>query len=338
MTKPTRLFLTIAGGILVVGLGAGVVASYYLGGLQGLSLIGTDGPDELQYVPGDVRLLAFVNVREVMDSELRKALHAAMPVARPDQGSGSGWQAEIGLDPERDIDQIVAWSSGGERQPPLVLARGRFDETRLEGSIRERGGRVETYAGKRLLLPEEGMMAVGLFEPGLIAVGAPGAIRQALDTRADRRKNVTANAELMRLVREAQPGSAWAVGRFDALVAQGRLPDGVASRLPPITWLSATARVNGGVEGTLRAETRDDAAAKDLRDVLQGFMALARLQAGPETGQVATALNALQLSGAGKTVSLQFAVPSELVGQLATRRPPRSPRTTPPAQPPSAQP
>lgn len=338
MTKPTRLFLTIAGGILVVGLGAGVVASYYLGGLQGLSLIGTDGPDELQYVPSDVRMLAFVNVRDVMDSEVRKALRAAMPAAPPDQGGGKGWQAEMGLDPERDIDQIVVWSSGGEHQPPLVLARGRFDEVRLEGSMRERGGRVETYAGKRLLLSEKDSMAVGLIEPGLIAAGTVAAIKQALDTRADRRKNVTANAELMRLVREAQPGSAWAVGRFDALAAQGRLPDGVASRLPAISWLSATARVNGGVEGTLRAETRDDAAAKDLRDVLQGFMALARLQAGPETGQIATALSALQLGGTGKTVSLQFTVPPELVGQLATLRPPRGPRTPPPAPPPAPQP
>lgn len=336
MTKPTRLFLTIAGGILVLGLGAGVVASYYLGGFQGLSLVGTDGPDELRYVPGEARMLAFVNVREVMDSEVRKAIHAA--AARPGQQQPRGWQAEIGLDPERDIDQIVLWSSGAERQPPLVLARGRFDTVKLEGWIRERGGRVETYAGTRVLLPGEGSMAVGLLEPGLIAAGPVSAIRQSLDSRADNRKSVTANTDVMRLVREAQPGSAWAVSRFDTLAAHGRLPDGVASRLPPISWLSATARVNGGVEGTLRAETRDETAAKDLREVLQGFVALARLQAGPESGQIASALNALQLGGAGKNVSIQFNVPSELVGRLATMQPPRRPVPPPPAPPPPAQP
>lgn len=343
MTKPTRLFLTCAGGILVIGLGAGAAASYYLGGLQGLALIGTNGPDELRYVPGDVRLLAFVNVREVMDSDVRKALRLAMP-SPPAESSGRpaepgepgrrrGWQTEVGLDPERDIDQVVVWSSGADRQPPLVLARGRFDETRIEGSIRESGGTVDTYVGTRLVVFEGGAMAIAFIEPGLVAAGPPAAIKRTLDAR--RGTNVTTNTDIMRLVREAQPGSAWAVGHFDALTAQGRLPDGVARRLPPITWVSATAHLNGGVEGTLRAEARDDAGAKDLRDVLQGFMALARLQSGPNAGRVAAALNDVHLSGTGKSVLLQFTVPAELVGQLAAMRPrgtTRNPAAVPPAR------
>jgi hypothetical protein len=238
----------------------------------------------------------------------------------------------MGLDLERDIDQIVVWSSGAERQPPLVLARGRFDRTRLEGSILGRGGKVETYAGKPIVVFEGGAMAVGFLEPGLVAAGPVAAIKRALDARADRRANVTTNTDLMRLVREAQPGSAWAVGRFDTLVQQGQLPEGIATRLPPITWLSATARVNGTVEGTLRAEARDDEGARNLRDVLQGFIALARLQAGPEAAQMADALDTVRLGGAGKAVSLQFTVPPGLVGKLTALRPPgnRRPPTTPP--------
>ena len=50
MTNRTRRFLFVATGILVVGLGTGLVASY-MGGLQGLTLIGGNGPAELEYVP-----------------------------------------------------------------------------------------------------------------------------------------------------------------------------------------------------------------------------------------------------------------------------------------------
>ena len=43
MTKRTRLFMLIAVGILVAGLGTGLVASYM--GIQGLSVISGNGPD-----------------------------------------------------------------------------------------------------------------------------------------------------------------------------------------------------------------------------------------------------------------------------------------------------
>jgi len=44
MTKRTRLFVVISAGILVVGLGTGLLASYM--GIQNLTLIGGNGPEE----------------------------------------------------------------------------------------------------------------------------------------------------------------------------------------------------------------------------------------------------------------------------------------------------
>ena len=43
---------------------------------------------------------------------------------------------------------------------------------------------------------------------------------------------------------------------------------------------SVSGHVNGGLRGIVRAETRDDEAANNLRDVVRGFLALAKLQAG----------------------------------------------------------
>ena len=79
MTKRTRLFFFVAGGILVAGLGTGLVASYM--GVQGLNLLGGDGPAELAYVPADTRMLAYANVRHVMTSELRQTLGDLRPGA-----------------------------------------------------------------------------------------------------------------------------------------------------------------------------------------------------------------------------------------------------------------
>ena len=46
------------------------------------------------------------------------------------------------------------------------------------------------------------------------------------------------------------------------------------SQIPAITWFAVSGHVNGGLRGVIRAETRDDEAANNLRDVVRGFMAL----------------------------------------------------------------
>jgi len=116
----------------------------------------------------------------------------------------------------------------------------------------------------------------------------------------------------MGLVRSLDSGNnAWAVGRFDALTSQAHLPDSVSSRLPAITWFSVGGHVNGGIRGVIRAEARDDEAANNLRDVIRGFMALAKMQSGSKPGLQAM-MQSLELGGTGKTVALSFVVPAEV--------------------------
>lgn len=336
MTKKTRLFLAVASGILVLGLGTGLVAAY-VGGFQNLTLIGGDGPAELAYLPADSRVVAYADIRDVMNSEVRRKLSAFQ------QGANDGaadFKEKTGIDLETDIDYVVASASGmGEPshgEPPLVLAKGRFDAVRIEGLIRDQGGVVEDYKGSRLLVSDEKKLAIVFLEPGLVAIGNADAVRKSIDTKAGG-SSVKTNDEVMRLVRDIDDGDAWVVARFDALTG-GRLPDAVASQLPPINWFSARGFVNSGVEGQLRVETRDEAAAKNLQDVIRGFMALGRLQTGQHP-EVAEFLNSVQLSGDGKNVSLSFSLPPEMIdalGALRAQRPRQ--RTTPPAPKPAGAP
>ena len=60
--------------------------------------------------------------------------------------------------------------------------------------------------------------------------------------------------------------------------------EGVAGQIPAVRWFSASGHINGGLRGTIRAEARDEQAGQNLRDVVQGFLALAKMQAEPEAG------------------------------------------------------
>jgi hypothetical protein len=307
MTKRTRLFFFFAVGILVAGLGTGLVASYM--GLQNLVLIGSDGPAELAYVPSDARVVAFADVRQVMDSELRQKLMQLQPDST--QGADK-FQAETGIDIRTHVDAVVASLSGDAAdQRPLLLVRGSFDTAQIESLIRQKGGQVAEYQGTRLLTDPGGNMAVAFVKPGLVAVGSVAAVRRALETKASG-TDVTGNAEVMRLVKDIDDGNAWAVARFDALTGGARLPADVAKQLPAINWFAASGTVNGGIRGVVHAEARDEVAANDLREVIRGFVALARLQTG-QRAEFADLMNSFELGGQGNTVSLGFAVPAELI-------------------------
>ena len=84
---------------------------------------------------------------------------------------------------------------------------------------------------------------------------------------------------------ELDSSNAWAVGRFDALANQAHgCPPKCRRRCPPISWFSAAGHINGGVSGVFKAEARDDESAQNLRDMLRGFLALAKMQAGSQPG------------------------------------------------------
>jgi hypothetical protein len=146
------------------------------------------------------------------------------------------------------------------------------------------------------------------------AIGSTPLVRSAIDLKTGG-DNITANEEMMGLVKSLESGNVWAAGRFDALTSQARLPGDLAGRLPPITWFSASGHVDGGLSGVLRADTRDDESATNLRDVVRGLLALAKMQAGARPGMLAL-VQSLQLSGTGKTVALSFDVPAEVLNLL----------------------
>lgn len=315
MTKQTRYFMAGSAAIVVVGLGTGLLA-YYGGGFPSLSA-SRSGPSELSYVPADATVVAFANVNEIMASQVRQRLKASLP----NETGQQEFQNETGIDIERDIQYVVAamttpGSAGMQNSPNgLVVARGQFNTTQLEALATQHGGVVEDYKGKRLVtLTEPGHTgALAFLEPGLVAIGSETAIKSSIDAQLSAH-SITSNNDMMELVSEIENGNnAWAVGRFDALASQAKLPSDIASKLPQVKTFAIMTHIDGGVSGTLRADARDQQSADNLRQVVQGALALGRMSNDPK----ATALiNSLQLSGTGTTIALSFSVPMEIFDMI----------------------
>jgi hypothetical protein len=276
-----------------------------------------------------------------MASQLRQRLKERMPDERGQQE----FQQATGIDIERDIQYVVAAVTSADSSNPngLVVARGNFNPTQLETLAREHGGVVEDYKGKRLVTVSNGSheqaesdadatadqtdtakprlhrnhhpMSLAFLEPGLVAIGSETAIKSSIDAQLSAH-SITSNDDMMELVSDIERGNnAWAVGRFDAIANQARLPEQIRSQIPAVKTFAIMSHIDGGVTGTLRAEARDDASAENLRQVVQGFLALGRLQSQKDP-KVAALLQSLQLTGSGKTVALSFAIPSEIFDMI----------------------
>jgi hypothetical protein len=316
MTKKTRYFMAGSAAVVAAGLCTGLVA-FYSGGFQALSA--STGPTELAYIPADAPVIAYADVRTIMDSELRQRLKTVVPM--PEKGQEE-FMAQTGIDIEHDIDYLIgAMANSSAPDSPksgLIVARGRFDIVRLEGLAREHGGTVEDYKGKRMVtsVPEatshHPAMTIAFLEPGLVAVGESAAVKHAIDAQMSA-TSITSNNEMMELVSDIErTNNAWAVGRLDVLTSQAQLPDQIASQVGAVKWFAAAAHINGGLSGMVRAEARDDQSAENLRDVVRGVLALGRLQAQSDPKLSAVA-QSLELTGTGTTVSLSFTVPAELL-------------------------
>ena len=330
MTGKTRYFLVGSALVFFVGLSIGLVA--YYGGMPKGLFASTTGPAELKFVPEDAVVVAYANVKQVMGSDLRQRLRQ---FGAPTDEGRNEFKTATGIDIENDINYVVAFM--GKRQGDAaanttngaVLANGQFDQARLEALAREKGATVEDYKGKRLIKPggkdnEEGSarergMAVAFLDKGLVAIGGEAIIRQLIDGPGASSKTALDNADLMKLIADQHDASIWAVGQFEAISSQAKLPQEVTDRIPPITWFSASGHVNGGVQVMVKAETKSDEAAANLRDIVRGFVALAKMQAGnrPE----AQALwPSVEMGGTGKTVSLSFGVTTQLIDAMTPKK------------------
>jgi hypothetical protein len=331
MTAKTRYFFVGSTLVLALGLGIGTVA-YYGGVPHGLFAAGP-GPEELRYVPEDAVVVAYADVKDVMQSELRQRL--VKLESSSEENGRDEFKKETGIDIERDIDHVVAYVSpkGDGREPSgLILTRGHFDEARIDAVVREHGGQVEQYRGKRIYASlrhkgkdgEKGAeiaagdrkhaeLAFSFIEPGLAVMGSADLVKQAIDRSGKR--SITDNADFRTRIADVADGSVWAVGRFDQLSSRVKMPAEVTQRIPPVTWFAARGHINGGVQAMLTAEAQTDEAANNLRDIIRGFTALAKMSAGnrPETQAL---WPEIELGGTGKTVSVSCTVSSALLDAL----------------------
>ena len=306
----TRSRLVVLAASLVVLLGVlGGAGALYLDPAR--AAVGPLPPEALAF-PAETRFVMGLDMKRFVASPFYARM-AARAEAAGKPRPFADLEAKTGLSPERDIDQIVAAGARGQegaRKPQgVVLVLGRFDRYKLARAIETEGRSTvttKTVQGTTVYLFEESRSgeakaAVAFVDDGALVLGSQGDVEHVISARGRGEATLRGNAELLTLVESVRPGSTfWVAGDQTALQNMPKaIPGPGASgtsqsiELPALKSVIVTGDLDPEVALDVTGEAADEAAARNLADVVRGFVALASLQAGqkPELKQLASAVS-----------------------------------------------
>ena len=282
-------------------------------------------PAEALVLPADARFVMGFDVKRFTSSPFY-ARYASQRGMQPE--ALRDLEEKTGLSPARDVDQIVvAGTSGTGGSVGVALATGRFDLYKL-GRTLETEGKVDGYSHEGATLyafKQEGAqaMAIAFLDESTLLFGQKARVEAAVSSRTRGEAPFRKNAVLLALVEKVRPGSTfWMVGDQSLLAglpasvpAPGSSADGATVSLPALKSVTVTGDLDPQLSMAVTGEATDELAAKNLADVVRGFVAIMSLQAQqkPELQQLASAVS---VATQANQVLVSARIPYELLDAL----------------------
>jgi hypothetical protein len=285
-------------------------------------------PGEALILPADAKFVMGFDVKRFAASpfyERFKAQRGMQPAALEEL------EAKTGLNPARDLDQIVV-AGTGVKGAGVAVALGHFDLYKLGRAI-ETAGKAQgtSYEGVTVYnFSEESKqpLSLALVDESTLVLGPTDQVTQVLASRTRGETPLKTNTALMARVEKIQPGSTfWMVGDQSLLASlptsipgPGGSAGGGSLALPALVGLTVTGDLDPQVSVAITGEARDAAAAKSLADVVRGLVAMASLQAAqkPELSQLASAVS---VATEENRVLVSARIPYETLDALQPKRP-----------------
>jgi hypothetical protein len=285
-------------------------------------------PGEGLSLPADARFVAGFDVKRLTESPFYKKY--AQKGGRPD--AFADVEARIGLNPERDLDQVLVAGQDGNTGTGVAMVLGRFDRTKLMRMVEARKDEVtwKALSGTNVYLFKEGSRraaALAFLDDRTLVIGTQAGVEATVASHTSGAAGLKGNKALLGLLEQVKPGSAfWMVGDQSLLK---NLPNAIPApqggsgsvTLPNLQSLLVTGDLESAVSVSVTGETTDEAAAKNLADIVRGFAAFMVMQAAqkPELKDLGSAI---KVSTEGRRVLLSARFPYEMLDALEGQRGP----------------
>ncbi len=291
----SRILAFASGGIVALGVTLAVGALVTSPSRAGVGPLPSAG----LVLPADATFLVGIDVKRLTASALYQQQAAARPEVFKELEDSTGLRLE------RDVELVVL--AGSKTQRGVALGFGPFDASKLSRAIEAKPGvGMSKVAGITLYAFAAGASkparGIAFLDKGTILLGDVAQVRETLEAHGQGKTPLQSNATLLKLLAHVKPGSTfWMVGDQSLL---SNLPaafgspggSGGSLTLPALQSLIVTGDLEPLVSLHVTGGTADEAAAKNLADMVRGFVAIFALQATqkPELKELASALSVTQ--------------------------------------------
>jgi hypothetical protein len=297
-------------------------------------------PPEAALLPPDASFVLGVDLARFTTSPLYlKYGAAARPTPGPTANPFDIWTdlaRRAGLKPERDLHRVIAAGDSRPGGAVVGVLLGKFESGPLEKAIaRTAGVRRREHEQATIWIvpggPQAGSTDTGfaVVSDGVVVTGPPDSVGLALDRRARGSRGLLGNTALLALVERAQPTATfWLCGDASMLAtATNAVPGAGGISFPALKSLVVSGDLIPDLSAVIVGETADESSAKNLADLAQGLLAIAKLQQKPGLSEFASALT---IAHEGPQVRVGARVAYDTLEKLmATPRPAPPSRPTP---------
>lgn len=274
----------------------------------------------LNLVMPEARMVAGIDVERARNSYLGKKLLEQMDTKDSDFGK---FVAMTGFDPRRDLREVImATPDANTKNSPLILVRGVFDQSRINGFLKVAGvatsenlGGIDFYTKAN----SKEDMGFALIDSSLALAGSKDMVRAALKRRAGAGSAMTAGtyAKVQSLSRA---NDIWMVTSIPVAELSNAVPGGAPGPAAGMMGGDAFKGIEqaamgvrfGGETMDLTAETisKTEKDATGIADIVRFLSTMVQMNRDkPEVKAFATALDAMKLTTDARTTTLMISLP-----------------------------
>ncbi|MFN4259283.1 MAG: hypothetical protein ACK4RK_08280 [Gemmataceae bacterium] len=293
--------------------------------------------DVSKYLPSDSDTAVTINVKQILSAPLvQKYLMDRIKKELESNQQAQQVMEKLGFDPLKDVSAIIVAGPMSDLQNqslPLVIIEGRFDVAKFQAlakDIAKNEAKVKLHRSGGDIIYEieteddKPPMFTALLDSGnIVASTTKKRIEDALAIKAGTKPS-NPKKELAALLTNANANQSMGLFALNSAIAAGNnATDPKVQQLTKnIKNVTGGITVGNDIQSEFLIHTEDDATAKELSKMINGYLGLFKgllgLQAAqqPELAPVAELLNTFEVGSTGKTAKLHSVITQSMIEKL----------------------
>jgi hypothetical protein len=257
-------------------------------------------------IPSDTVVLLGVNFAGIRDTTIYQKLIAHVPLPQLD-----GFAEQTGLDPRKDLSEILLCSDG---KNALLLVRAKFHIADLEARFKSKGITPENYKGHVLVGDDRG--AITLLDDSTAAAGTMAAVHALLDQNGTGHGGLPPQLrDLLRTLPENDQVYAALRGGIQNLnlpLPRGENLGNILDALKSVDTATLGMDLSKGIDAVAVVNCKTDGDAKFIHDLVRGLVGFGRLNTPDNKPEMLKLYDGIQVTQQQSQTKVTANVPQDL--------------------------